>query len=269
MTYSNGFAAGARRRTVHLRTVGGAHQRGRQALFDPAAGYSRGSATYRRFVRRRSLRRIGATAAALLAVVAFASATWLAHSSASAHDGGAPDPSSNAPQSTPKSDWHAGDVPKLYQRDVAWADARYGDDSFAESGCGPTCMAMVYIGLTGRNDLLPTDIGAISERMGCITPEGTTWSFMTEGAAQIGLSAEELPADEMSVRQALLGGSYVICSMGPGDFTTTGHFIVLVGIDENGKLIVRDPNSPERTNRTWSFDDILGQARNLWAYSAA
>lgn len=271
MTYSNGFAAQRRRRAaVHPRTIAGPRRRGPAVPFDPASGYGRSSAAYRRFAMRRSLRRIAAAAAALAVVVAFASATWLAFSSASAIADGAQDGAGpNAPQSTPKGDWRAGDVPKLYQRDAAWANARYGGDSFGESGCGPTCLAMVYIGLTGRDDLLPTDVGAVSERMGCVTPEGTAWSFMTEGAAQIGLSAEELPADEMSVRQALLGGSYVICSMGPGDFTKTGHFIVLVGIDKDGKLIIRDPNSPERTNKAWSFDTVLGQARNLWSYSAA
>lgn len=271
MTYSNGFAAQTRcRATVHPRTIGGAHRRGKAVPFDLAAGYGRSSATYRHFVRRRTIRRISAAAAALVAVIVFASAAWLASSSVSAlADGAQSEANPNAPQSTPKSDWRAGDVPKLYQRDAAWANARYGDDSFAESGCGPTCLTMVYIGLTGRDDLLPTDVGTLSERMAGITPEGTTWSFMTEGAAQIGLSVQELPADEMSIRQALLGGSYVICSMGPGDFTTTGHFIVLAGIDKDGKLIVRDPNSPERTNQTWSFDTILGQTRNLWSYSAA
>jgi len=57
--------------------------------------------------------------------------------------------------------------------------------------------------------------------------------------------------------------------MGPGDFTSTGHFIVLAGIDEHGRLEIRDPNSPERTAKTWDFDTVLRQCRNLWAYSAA
>ena len=173
------------------------------------------------------------------------------------------------PQSTPRGEWRAGEVPLLYQEDPAWGTASYAGDAFSESGCGPTCLAMVYVALTGKNDMDPADMGALSERMGCGTPEGTAWTFMTEGAAQLGLLAEELPADETSVRRALVAGSPVICSVGPGDFTTTGHFIVLVGIDQQGRLIVRDPNSPECTAQTWDFATVLGQSRAIWSYTAA
>lgn len=212
--------------------------------------------------------RAGALMAAVLAAAALAAAAWFACSSLAAVAGGAP-AGPDAPQSTPRGEWRAGEVPKLYQRDAAWASVSYGEDDFAESGCGPTCMAMVYVALTGNADRSPADMGALSERMGCVSDKGTAWEFMTEGAAQVGLAADELSADEASVRQALLGGSFVICSMEPGDFTSTGHFIVLAGIDERGKLIVRDPNSPERTSATWDFDTVLGQCRNLWAYAAA
>ena len=270
MTYSNGFAAHTQRRSATSPKASRARRGGNVAYRRATTEYRRDATMYRRLTYLRKRRRAGSIAAAAIVIAVCTGATWLAVSALSELANGAQaGAGSNAPKSTPQSEWRAGEVPTLYQRDTTWANAQYGNDSFAESGCGPTCMAMVYVGLTGHTDLQPTDIGAISERMGCVTPEGTAWTFMTEGASHIGLSAEELPADEMGIRQALLSGSYVICSMGPGDFTSKGHFIVLAGIDKDGKLIVRDPNSPERTNRTWSFDNILGQARNLWAYSVA
>lgn len=177
--------------------------------------------------------------------------------------------SSTEPQSTPRSAWRAGEVPTLYQHDPTWSQTTYADDNFGTTGCGPTCLAMAYVALTGRTDMTPADMGTLSERLGCASPDGTAWVFMTDGAAEVGLVAEELSADEASVRNALLRDLPVICSVGPGDFTTTGHFIVLTGIDEQGRLLIRDPNSPQRTNKAWDFDTVLAQCRALWAYSAA
>ena len=62
----------------------------------------------------------------------------------------------------------------------------------------------------------------------------------------------------------LLGGRGVR----PGDFTTTGHFIVLAGIANDGQVIVHDPNSAERSGRTWDLERVLSQCANLWAFSA-
>ena len=90
---------------------------------------------------------------------------------------------------------------------------------------------------------------------------------MTEGARALGLNATEVPADEQSIRREIVAGRPIICSMGPGDFTTTGHFIVITDIDQNSNLVVRDPNSPERTAKSWSFDTVLGQCRAMWSYS--
>jgi len=54
--------------------------------------------------------------------------------------------------------------------------------------------------------------------------------------------------------------------MYPGDFTYTGHFIVLTGIDENGAITVNDPNSPANTKKHWSMTEILPQIRQSWGY---
>ena len=55
--------------------------------------------------------------------------------------------------------------------------------------------------------------------------------------------------------------------MGPGDFTTTGHFIVLTGIGDNGDVLVNDPNSKKNSEKSWSIEKLIPQIRNLWTYS--
>lgn len=171
------------------------------------------------------------------------------------------------PTSAPKSEWKRGSVPALYQTDAQWADTRYARDTLGESGCGPTCMAMVYVCLTGRKEMDPVKMAAYSENGGYVDAGATSWTFMDEGARGLGLRPKELSADRSVIKNEVSAGHPVIAIMGPGDFTTSGHFIVICGMDEQGKAIIRDPNSEANTNKAWSLDTIIAQARNFWAYS--
>jgi predicted double-glycine peptidase len=88
---------------------------------------------------------------------------------------------------------------------------------------------------------------------------------MSEGASFLGLDVTEIPLDEQRIADNLEVGNPIICIMGPGDFTTSGHFIVLTSY-EDGMVTVNDPNSIERSNKKWSFAEISSQIRNLWVY---
>ena len=80
----------------------------------------------------------------------------------------------------------------------------------------------------------------------------------------MGLDVTELPLDKNRIIRNLQVGNPIICVMGPGDFTSTGHFIVMTGYVD-GKISVNDPNSPSRSNMLWDYEDIKDQIRNLWA----
>ena len=84
------------------------------------------------------------------------------------------------------------------------------------------------------------------------------------GGSLLGLDVTELPLDEGRVRANLEAGNPVICVMGPGDFTTTGHFVVLAGMDGDS-IVVRDPNSRSRPKMLWSYERLAGQVQALWA----
>ena len=76
---------------------------------------------------------------------------------------------------------------------------------------------------------------------------------------------------EVSLSKSILfsileNGQPIICSVRPGDFTTTGHFIVLTGI-QDGKIKVNDPNSKKRSNKLWEYERLQGQIKNLWTYT--
>lgn len=216
-----------------------------------------------RYTRRRKTRMLPLVAVPALLIVAVVAALALVA------PGRAAGPASGEPAtSTPRSEWRQGEVPCLYQTDPAWADEPYAGGTIRENGCGPTCLAMVYVALTGSTEMGPVEMAALSERGGYVSDGMTAWTLMTDGAAQLGLSSEELPASADAVREALLAGRPVICSMRPGDFTTVGHFIVLAGLADDGTVVIRDPNSEARTRQTWDVDRILAQCANLWSFSA-
>ena len=171
------------------------------------------------------------------------------------------------PVSAPKDEWKRGSTPALYQIDTQWASTPYANDTLGESGCGPTCMAMVYVNLTGRKEMDPVKMCAYSENDGYVDSGATSWRFMSAGAQGLGLHSKELSADKGIIKNEVAAGHPVIAIMGPGDFTQNGHFIVICGIDEQGKAIIRDPNSEANTNKAWNLDTIISQARNFWAYS--
>lgn len=64
--------------------------------------------------------------------------------------------------STPVGEWSQGQVPRLYQTDPAWAGAPYAGSTVEEAGCGPTCLAMVYVSITGKKDYDPASLCAFS-----------------------------------------------------------------------------------------------------------
>ncbi len=160
----------------------------------------------------------------------------------------------------------AGEIPLFYQWDERWGYDAYGDNIVALAGCGPTCLSMVAVGLTGDTSLHPGRIAQFSEERGFVTEAGTAWDLMTVGAEELGLTSEELPLDEKRMQEAVESGKPVICSMRPGDFTDTGHFIVLVGW-ENGAFRVNDPNSRDNSSRLWTYGELEWQIKNLWAFS--
>ncbi len=170
--------------------------------------------------------------------------------------------------STPVAQWKRGEMPYLYQTDPVWADAPYAGATVRTHGCGPTCLSMVQAFFAGQRAKDPSAMAALSEREGFVDGGATSWTFMTEGAAMAGLSGRELPASADVIRAQLRMGHPVICCVGPGDFTTEGHFIVLVDEEADDTISIRDPNSAEHSRMTWDLDRILGQCRNIWAFSA-
>lgn len=160
-----------------------------------------------------------------------------------------------------------GTIPLLLQWDERWGYGQYGDGILAVCGCGPTALSMVAAGLTGDDTITPYVVARYADENGYyVSGSGSKWSLISEGCRKFGIVAEELSLSKTVVYDALEAGSPIICSMRPGDFTTSGHFIVLIGV-ENGKIKVNDSNSRERSERLWDYQTLENQIDNLWAFT--
>ncbi len=155
-------------------------------------------------------------------------------------------------------------VPLLFQWDERWGYADYSGGMIGFTGCGPTCLSMVGLYLRHDSSLTPRYVAEFSQAHGYSSPgNGSKWTLISEGGRELGMDVRELPLERKTVMKHLEEGHPIICVMGPGDFTTTGHFIVLAG-SEDGKIRINDPNSKARSERLWEFDQIQGQIKNLW-----
>lgn len=170
------------------------------------------------------------------------------------------------PASTPRAEWKQGTLPHLYQTDPTWADQPYAGGTVRVNACGPTCLTMVYVCLTGRTDMDPARMSAFADQNNFAPTGATEWSFMTSGANMLGIQSTQIHPTRESIENALAGGRPVICSVHPGDFTSVGHFIVLGGIDDQGMVEVFDPNSPFNSAQRWPIQRILNQTKACWSF---
>ncbi|MFQ9921958.1 MAG: C39 family peptidase [Beduini sp.] len=160
------------------------------------------------------------------------------------------------------------EVPLFIQWDSRWGYDYYADEMMGLNACGPTSLAMVISALTGNRDINPRSVAQFAYDNGYYVQDvGTMWTLMSEGASAFGVQGTQLPGNAQSILNALNQGHLVILSVGPGDFTPSGHFIVLTGIDEKGQIILNDPNSPKRSDLHWDIQRLVDQTAGAWEFT--
>lgn len=160
-----------------------------------------------------------------------------------------------------------GEMPQFIQWSSEWGYYPYGEDNMGLSGCGPTCLSMVAVALTGNDGYTPTKIAQYAMDNGYYYPgAGTKWDLFNEGVENFGLQSRTLGLSEKEMTQAIENGEYLVLSMGPGIFTSLGHYIVIYDYSD-GEFLIKDPNSNERSATKYKYQDIENQIKNIWAVS--
>ena len=146
------------------------------------------------------------------------------------------------------------------QLDKRYASKPYGTDDIGTYGCGPTCMAMVVSSLTNET-VDPVEMACWAYENGYWCSRSGSYHSLIPGAAKAwGLPVQGCRKTEgQRIVDALSQGKLVVAIMLKGHFTSSGHFIVLRGV-ENGKILVADPANYTRSQQTWDLSIILNEA---------
>lgn len=130
----------------------------------------------------------------------------------------------------------------------------------AAYGCGPTALAIAVSALSDT-PLSPVDAAKWSAANGHYSQgRGSVHSLIPSGALNYGLKVEKLSSpDPDSFRLILSVDKLLVLLMGPGDFSDSGHFIVVYGYNNEGKLLIADPASAQRSATAWPAETIISQ----------
>lgn len=146
------------------------------------------------------------------------------------------------------------------QGDDAWRYLPFGTDNIGGYGCGPVALAMVISSMTEYQPDPAFMCNWAYENGYWASGHGTYHTIVQGTSEAYGLHAEgisEFTPD--AIRQSLMSGNMLVALMGPGHFTSCGHYIVLRGVTLTGEILVADPNSRERSLCVWDAQLIIDE----------
>ena len=163
------------------------------------------------------------------------------------------------------------------QKDAQWANAEYSSSkakdnaTVGEAGCGPTAMAMVASQYSGKT-VTPVDMAKLAERGGFRDETGTNSNFISYAGNKYNIQNTRVddPGSEYIKRELAKGNSVVLNGVNKGmpnsPFTSKGHYVVAVGTDKDGNIIVNDPRGAGYST-SYSPDVIQAQTRMAWSFN--
>lgn len=136
-----------------------------------------------------------------------------------------------------------------------------GTNTIKSAGCGPTSLAICISTLTGRR-VTPIQVADWGAKQGLYI-QGEGWSHSCPGimANHWGLKCKKIARSKKNLKTVLRKGQLVVAVMGPGHFTSGGHYIVLYGLNSKGQILVSDCGSRSR-NGAWNFDIVFNETKD-------
>lgn len=149
-------------------------------------------------------------------------------------------------------------VPYYLQWDERWGYKPYAGSVIGTYGCGVTCMASVLGYLTNDAAILPDKLAILSTESNT-NHAGTDTSFIPLAAEKYGFKAVGIPILANNIKTAIDNNRVVVLNVGAGNFTSGGHYVLIVGYTEEGEFIIYDPVSQLHTSQIWSIEILQQQ----------
>lgn len=163
------------------------------------------------------------------------------------------------------------------QTDSRWKNQNYSapgeKKTIGSSGCGIVCSAMVIATLKDKN-VTPVDTANWSMAHGYkALNQGTYYTYFVPQFKEYGIECKRLNTSNLygkssstahtEALNALKNGDWVIAVMGKGNWTSSGHYILLYGY-ENGYVYINDSASKasKRVKNTWTL--FAKQVKYMW-----
>jgi len=158
-------------------------------------------------------------------------------------------------------------IPLLMQWDYRWGYNWYGGGPAGLTGCAPTCMTMIGLGLTKDTSYtVPAMCQYAIDKGYWVDGQGTSWSLVTDAFPNDPITCQSISVDEGSIAATLNQGCPVLINVGVGKFSAVGHFMVLTGMDADGNFILNDPNNLENSSKSWAWGDLATEIQAAWSY---
>ena len=145
---------------------------------------------------------------------------------------------------------NSSDVPLIYQSD--YTNVNYGTGTVASHGCGIASLSMVA-SYYNDTDIMPDELA--KKYRGYGSKSGTDHGIYEKTAEELNLPFRErlhyCNKDDLDkVVNSLKEGCVVVAKAKSNSvFTDSGHYIVLTGVSDDGKIYVNDPNKYNYNNK--------------------
>ena len=163
------------------------------------------------------------------------------------------------------------------QNDSRWGGLPYAVDgeksTIKSAGCGPTSLADCLASIVSPY-IDPITLAAWARQHNYkVKGSGTSYSFFVPCAASYGVKVKRIntvniygkPTSQYhaQILSELMDGNWVIACMGKGNWTKSGHYVVVYGF-EAGYVYINDPasNKANRLRNTWEL--FKSQVKFYW-----